>query len=372
MSESIWRAPARATGWRIELLDRTDAFVEDITAYVTTGSLDWNAFRSIIGGGELSLAESLDRIDWISARIKTTFLMQPFTLGAARGTAQPIIEVPMGVWIPARYSPEMKEWGSTAQLVLLDKLAILDQDRLPSVYSLAAGANIVAAVRLLIQGAGELRHEIGTSSATLRQARAWEAGTARLTIINELLEAAGFTSLWVDNVGIFRAEPYVSPGDRPVVWDFSGSETSVTLPEYAEDFDMHAIPNRFVCVGNGSQDEVALIGVAENRDPNSPYSYQNRGRWVTEVEDGVDAATQQIIDELALRRLADSATPAVRMGLEHLPIAIPSGDTHIPLRVDNVVLSPNGVRSTIAELTIALEYNGKMNSTLRRFEGVIW
>lgn len=368
-----WRTH-RAESYEVHILDYNDIYQGQLDG-VKSGSIDANAFRSVISGGSLELTSvpdspdwTLDTVDWLSARLQVIYKMQPQGLIDA-----PVYSFSLGVFLPARYQDIRKDGTRNGSVTLLDKLTILDQDKVESVYSAAAGSNLIIKVEDIIASTGELRMSIQPSSATARTASVWPAGTSKLTIINALLEAAGYSALWVDHQGIFRANPYIAPADRPIMWDFAGGPDSTTADEYGEDFDAHAIPNRFLCVSGGTDDTDALVGVAENTDPESPYSYQSRRRWITSVEEGVQAADQSVVDQLARRKLLDSATPAVRMDLAHLVVGVPDGDDQYrPLRTDDAVLNPSGVRTTIAELSYTLGAGSLATTTLRRFEGVTW
>src|SRR5699024_6814429 len=108
-------------------------------------------------------------------------------------------------------------------------------------YTAPAGASVVGVVRDLIAEAGESTAAIGDDSATLTSAMMWEAGTTRLRIINDLLDAAGFFSLWVDHAGQYRVTRYVPPAQRPPMYEavapFEAGPSSVMSPEFTVDRD---------------------------------------------------------------------------------------------------------------------------------------
>ena len=369
-----WTGP-RSEAWRVDVLDSNDVYRGPLDG-VVTGGLDWNAFRQVIGGGSLTLVTAEPSVglqqgdvDWLSDRLRVTYLMRP-----AGEVGGPIYELPFGIFLPSSYQTvQAADSSIKGTVTLLDKLTVLAEDNLAAPYGLAAGANIIEAVGDLIVSAGELSFSIQPSSATAGVASAWPAGTTKLTLINALLESAGYTALWADYQGVYRAEPYAPPAARAIMWEFSGGTEATVSPEFGTDLNANAVPNRVILVGQGTEEEEALIGIAENRDPESPYSYQSRGnRWITKVTEGVDAASQDIINQLAAKRLGESATPAIRMDLSHLVVGVQVGNKVQALQVNDAVINPDGLRSTIVEMGVTLAPGALAQTTLRRFEGGAW
>src|SRR5690606_30012693 len=124
----------------------------------------------------------------------------------------------------------------------------------------------------------------------------WEAGTSKLRIVNDLLAAIDYNSLWVDGQGNFRATPYVRPAARSITYSILNDESgaalvreladgqeSIYLDEWSRDRDVYGVPNKVVAVATGTGDEEPLVGVATNEDPASPFSEPSRGRWIVHV-----------------------------------------------------------------------------------------
>src|SRR5690606_16160208 len=62
----------------------------------------------------------------------------------------------------------------------------------------------------------------------------------------------------------------------------------------------------------------ALTSVATNTDPESPFSYPSRGRWITQIESDVDAVSQSALDLITRRKLADATAVTSKLELTHL------------------------------------------------------
>jgi hypothetical protein len=149
----------------------------------------------------------------------------------------------------------------------------------------------------------------------------WQAGTSKLQIANDMLSAAGCYPLWADLQGQFRVEPYRAPSTRPVVYEFLDDDDSIYLPSHSIEDDIYSVPNKYVAIASGSASTPGVIGIATNTNPASPFSYANRGRWVTQVEQSVEISVttgtlQDAINAYATTALS-KATPSMTIPIQH-------------------------------------------------------
>lgn len=336
---SDWCGPRRPS-WRFELLDRENQPIGELDG-VTGGSLELAALSRLMINGSLALHDRGQEIDWLSHRFRASYDpgipgVEAFAV-ATMLFASPLTHVRSGV----------RSWD----VELLSTLAVLDEDTTDATYSLPAGAPIVQTVVSLIQSAGETQIAVTPSPAVTRSALVWEAGTPKLTVINDLLTAAGYWSLWVDGTGQFRIEPYVDPGERRPSWEFFQGETAIHTPDWDCEQDMGVVPNQFIVVGQGDDTKPALVGVARNENPDSPFSYQSRGRWITEKEDGAEIADQSAANLLAQRRLLDRMSPVAKLQVQH---AI------VPVNPNEVVAfrdSGHDVRATVQRMSFEFAWD---------------
>lgn len=307
---TAWHGP-RAPRWSFQLLDREDRPL-GILDGVTGGSVEVVALSRLGGSGSLAIDERGQGIDWMSNRVQC--LYDPGITGV---DAWPVATMLFS-------SPRMRQTDTTRSydVTLLTKVAVIDEDTVEASFSVAAGTPIIATVVQLIESTGETRIAATASDATLRNQLVWEGGESKLTIINDLLAAAGYWSLWCDGSGQYRVEPYVEPGARAVAYEFAEGETAIHAPDWDREQNLSSVPNKFVVVGQGSNEEPPLIGIALNEDPDSQYSYQARGRWITSVEEGVEGDSQQVFDQLAQRRLWDAMSPVAKLSAEHAVIPL--------------------------------------------------
>lgn len=324
---SLYTRP-RKPSWSYTLLDDSDTPIRSMRE-VVGGSAEIVALSRLGGSATLDLKDLGQDIDWMRHRVQVTY--DPGVTGFPAW--------PVGVFMLSSPNERHDASGRSWSVAMLPKMQVIDEDQLSSTLSYPAGTNYVAAAVALIQSTGETRIAVTESDLVSAGALTFEAGTPKLTVVNELLTAAGYWSLWVDGSGQFRVEPYVNPADRAVSIDFRDSKGALHSVNWEREQDHSAVPNRFVVVGEGDGDTPPLVGVAENTDRNSPYSYPSRGRWITRTEEGVEAATQSVINQLAKRRLNDAMAPVGHLSVEHLML---------PLNPNDVVSFSHGTYSGLA------------------------
>jgi hypothetical protein len=308
----------RVTEFRFEMLSTDEAALGNMRGVQPGGGVEWKANAAIKGGGSMSVLDVGQGIDWLNTRIR------PWAILTGTNADGSTLEVPCGVYIPTAPVEDWTEGGRSWNVELLDKNSILDQDvvtdedNIPVTFTLPTGTIALEAVVNLITGAGESAAAIGVGDATesLNNPMTWDVGTSRLKIINDVLSAAGYFSLWVDGYGQYRATQYIVPSQRQPVYEtntpFSRGDNSLMDPSWTRDNDIYSVPNRYVAIGQGDGVTEAPVAIATNEDPLSPFSYQARGRWITHVVSGVEATS---VSELVTR---------ARMGLAQMS-AVTSG-----------------------------------------------
>lgn len=340
----------RSPRWRHVLLDGEDRPLRDLDG-ITGGRVEAVALSRLGGSGSLSLddREHPIEIDWLSHRVQSIY--DPGIPGVEAWPVSTMLFT----------SPTMTQHDGyrSYAVELLTKLSVVDEDSVGDVYSLPAGTPIIATVVSLIESTGEDRIAVTPSDAVLKNPQAWDAGESKLTIINELLEAAGYWSLWCDGSGMFRVEPYRNPLDRPVSYEFVQGEASIHEPEWGREQDLFSVPNRFLVIGQGSDNEPPLVGEALNEDPESPYSFQARGRWITRTEEGVEGESQSVFDQLAQRRLLDAMDPVARLTVTHAILPLE------PNQLIRFADSGTDVRATIQRLSYDFGFDSQCRAEWR-------
>lgn len=353
----------RVSSWRFELLDRSETPIGELEGVEPGGSVEWTASASIKGSGKITVHPSPDQqVDWLNVRIQPVCTISGYSR-----------DVPCGIWLAAAPVEQWDDGQLTLDVELLDKASILAQDvwespvsGRPETFTAAAGANVLELVKQLITATGERVDAIGTDSAALTRAMVWEPGTTRLQIINELLDAAGFFSLWVDMRGQFRCDRYVTPQARAASFEalapFTAGPSSLISPDTKIDRDIYSVPNRFVAVGQGTGDTEAPIAVATNENPASPYSHQARGRWITVVETGVEATDPTALQTFADRRLAAASSVAATIPVTH--VFLPDLTVNLAVRIVQPSASL-ATKATVQKTTVVFDGTKMCSSELR-------
>lgn len=327
--------------FRFELLDSNDAFIEELDG-VEGGQLDFSIYNTIRSGGSLNVVEN-QTVDWMASRVKVYYVL---------ATEAGDVEWPLGVFIPAAPVATINGSKKSKTVELYDKMLILQQDAFDETYVVAAGANVTDAVRSIIESTGEDNISITDSDETLSTTMFWPAGETKLRAVNDLLAAINYFSIWCDGNGQYRAEPYQAPASRPLAHTFADDENGLYVPSFTVDADTFDVPNKVILVVSNPEEE--LVSVATNTDPDSPFSYANRGRWIVKV-DKADATSQDVLDGIAERRLVEASQVASTVDITH---------AWLPIYLNNVVgftSSESGTSGTFAVV--------KQNITLK--DGVL-
>lgn len=337
---------SRLSTFRYDLLDLDDRIIGSIDG-VTGGSLQWSAGTAVKVSGSLTVFD-VDGIDWLNSRVQVWR-----TVGDR--------EWSRGIFIPSapqdRWVNGVRQW----QVELLGKLSLLEQDEQPGWVSVAAGANIIATVRALLTSAGQTNVRITDSTATLRTSQTWEPGTKLLTIINELLDSAGYWSLSADVDGAFVAEPYVRPAARSPRYDLWDDEHGIYKDDFTRDQDVYSIPNRIVLISQSGAETPPLVGIAENNDPTSRFSIGARGQVITYQETGLEVASQAVLDELARKKLIEKSSVSASLVIQHAPIPLDLNDA-VHFRREPAGIDGN---HTVQAMNEPLDASGLMQTTLR-------
>lgn len=302
----------RVESYEVELLDRNDQRLGTLDA-ILSGTVEQNIDARIKGGCSFETDSAVD-IDWHQSRVRPWV-----TVNGLRW--------PLGVFLPTspevNYSATKKSWGFEG----VDKLSILDADAVPESFSVAEGTPVVDKIVEIINSAGEEAVTVTPDPGTTREQLVWDPGTAKLTIINDLLQVINYDTLWADGFGRYRIEPYIHPSRRTPRLVFEKGDYAVHGPNITRTQDIASVPNRVIMTTSGSDDTPALRSVAENRDPDSPYSYENRGnRWVTKTYEGAEAADQESLDRQASRNLWNSSTPPAYYEVSHAVLPVEAGE----------------------------------------------
>ena len=210
------------------------------------------------------------------------------------------IEWPLGVFLLSTPPRIVDSTGVIIrEIEAYDQLQVLIDDKVEDRYTVGQGTNYIVAVKALLDGAGIINQNLTPTASTLPVVRDWEPGTQKKIIINDLLGAINYRSLWFDENGVAVAMPYVSPADRASEYTYEINEESVILPGVVDSLDLFAIPNKWVLTVS-EPDRDPLMSVYTNENPDSPTSTVSRGRTIVDYRE-YEAVDQATLDARAER-----------------------------------------------------------------------
>lgn len=327
----------REPRWEHWLLDSEDVRIRRLDG-VTGGGVELAAQSRLGVSGSLELDERGQEIDWLNHRVQHVYDpgvpgVDPWPVATLRFTS------PKDKHTSARVSYTVE---------LLSKLSILDSASPGAFYSVAAGTRIIDTVVALIQSTGEKRIAVTPSDKTLPNQMVFDPASTILTVVNELLKAAGYWSLWVDGAGVYRVEPYEDPSQRPESWRFEDGEAQVRFPEWEREQDLSNVPNLFRVYREGTDEDDGIEGVYRNDDESSPFSIPSRG-FIIERSESAEVETVEEAVELAARRLRDAMSVVARITASHAPLPLNPNEVirHIDATTD--------VRCTIQNMSLTFE-----------------
>ena len=367
---------SRTTSYRWEVLthsggvDRLAGFLDGVVD--GSASLSWTLYAAVKGSGNLKVIDiatpqpgfmTIREVSLASARLRPVLIIEGLP------------EIPLGVFLMSAAPEDWSDTGRVLNLELLDRATVLDQDSVEVSYTVAAGTVILSAVAAVVALAGETLSVDAAVTNTLATSMVWPAGTTKLQIVNDLLGALNYTSLWVDGVGNFQTTAYIVPAKRSLSYELLAGvnrelvdgAASIYSQEWSRDKDLFDVPNKVIAVQSSTGDKAALTGTYTNTDPDSPFSYSSRGRWITKVLEGVDtpdgsdAVVIAFLEAKAQASLIASSAVQAAVSVKHLPL---------PIRVSDVMRfgsAPAGIDARHVVTSIKLDANplGLMTTSLQ-------
>lgn len=300
------------TYW-IEVLDGDDnpLYVLDGTS---RGTVSYNYDSRIRSGFQFTLTTEEVDFDWLTVRFRPWIMVngQKWPLGVFV-TSNPTL---------GRVRPGISTYAVAAH----DKTILLDQDKSYMTISLEQGHNAVEWAKIFIEiMVGESAIVYNPSDVTLPATMVWRAGTPYLDIVNDLLDLAGYERVWVDRYGRFILRPQIDIQNRSPVWTFAAGETAIHSPEWGRSQNIAEVPNRVILRTSGTDEVPEMLAVANNMDPDSPWSRPSRGYWVTRVYD-VEAPDQVTLDSMAQRYLSNATRAVAHLEVRHAWVPYEGGD----------------------------------------------
>lgn len=274
---ALIEAEALVVDYGVELLDSNDDVIEDISDDVVGGVVRWDIFSAIHSTATFEIERD---INWYNQRLKPYVTLNDGTTSA---------RFDLGVFLPT--TPQRVSGEPVLVSVdCYDKLVILNNP-IGRLFIGRSGAKVLKVVRDLIEEAGEDNISLDQSFADIELPfdLVWltDNKNTHLSIINYLLRLIGYRELWVDEAGIYHAEPHELLDDRTVEWTYSTtSPTTTVVDDGSEKKDFFNIPNKFIFINDDIRLDVPSI---ENglyvvvNEADGQTSIASRGRTISRI-----------------------------------------------------------------------------------------
>ncbi|MGC0251502.1 hypothetical protein [Pseudactinotalea sp. Z1748] len=308
-----------------DLLDTRGRYLRPL-GKVRSGNVEYSIHNAIRSSGSIEVDDP-GAIDWHRHRIRLRYLYV-----CEQGHDH---DEALGEFLPTSPGTDFDQFGASGAGDLYDKMALLAQEEIAETWTFDKGTTIVAAVTEVLESVGETRIAAPEDGGgELQNPMVFEPGTTKLQVINGtedrrgLLDAGNFFSIWVDRDGTWRIDRYIPPDQRGVEHVFeSGENNTIFGAEYSHDADDWQVPNRVILVGKPETDAdgeelPAPHAVAENNNPDDPYSIPGRGRVITHTEHDQDATSVDVLGQIAARRLLElsAVTSTYQIAHDWLPL----------------------------------------------------
>ena len=296
----------------VELWDANLNFVEDITDEVRDWSIQHNNFRSVHGTIKIKLSKELM---WASQVVHPYLILDD-----TQGTTQRWEYGAFALTTPALQLFETPQEFETTGLDLLDWL----RSPIGSSYKVAAGTGYIAAVESILSNLGySYGIDQASASAQLAIDRVWaiDSNNTWLKVVNALLGAVTYRSLYVDRSGIFRSEPRIVESGLPSMWTYDTSlDYTIVAENVAYAIDLYGVPNKWVFVNYDPESTTqpsegnGLYTVVNQSD--GPASIDSRGgRIKTRIYKLEDVKDQSSLVSRGDRIVEDTKFPLNRVNM---------------------------------------------------------
>lgn len=291
-TDAALHADSRTERFRYELLDNSNTSIMFLDDVLISGDVSYAHDNDIKRTATFTVVETAatDGINYEHDRLRPYYdILMPDGLWA---------RFSLGIFLLSSPTRAIKKGIVTRDVSAYDLTAVLTQNATGNRYALALGANVIAAVKDILDVHG-LDYVIGDSDEVLAAPKDWDPGTAWYEIIADLLALIAWRPLFFDSEGIGRTLLNATPADRQTDFHYLDDALSVLDPEVTEELDLWDVPNIWVLIAT-KPDNTPLVARFDNDNPDSPTSTVNRGRNVPKfVTDGIDATTQDALNAMA-------------------------------------------------------------------------
>lgn len=283
-----WAASGLRQRWWVDLLDLQGNVTGTLDG-VTAMSVSWKAGAPVRGSGTLTVTPRAN-LDLLGAMAR---IWVETSDPAGNTHKAPILTGHLEADEDAETAA-----GSTVTIQVRDPTARLDPQLGTGLWA-DIGDNVTALLRDYLSRVQITAPALTDTAETLRTPLIWTADKTWREVVTTLADTAGLSAAWSDEWGTIHLDPYVLPRDRPILHEWGHGPRSTQLAAYTVARNTSSIPNHLTRVSKSEPDVYPLVSEIWDTDPASPWSTVSRGRTVADVEVGVDAASQAVLDARA-------------------------------------------------------------------------
>lgn len=280
--------------WRT---DKNGVPQEDLTEYVTSGSVDWHGDRT--GGTPMGCQVTFRRADLLTAF--ADYIMPYLNLVYDDGTE---IREPMGRFIVMPFAETHDPVTAEVTVTGRDMTYLLAMSKFLDTGNYAASSNLRTNLVDLIEDAGYTKHVIPTTTKTLSKAKSFRVGTSRLDAANHFAHRFGWYKLFMERDGYIRTLPYRSLINTQPAKLYTEDHLVDVLSVNEPPADKFA---NVVIVQRETTDGATLTSVARQDNPAVPWSTEALGIEIVKGPETVDDAEDQTALDAIAAEMLDNA-----------------------------------------------------------------
>lgn len=220
---SLLTAPNLTVESGLELVDVNGNVLDDLSEQLQSGQITRHNLANIHGTCTLTVAQQLV---WGRDKVRPYMVLSVPGITARWNLGVYVLSTPDTV-----IGESLQTWSVTGS----DLLYLLASPVGDS-YSVASGANVLAAVRTAIGNAvpGATVLLDGTAdSRTLPQAMVWPLTSSTIStwldVVNGLLASVGYRGVWADWDGNYTSQPYLDPAVRAPEFTFDADDIGASI-----------------------------------------------------------------------------------------------------------------------------------------------
>jgi hypothetical protein len=349
---------SRTIRFRYDLLNKNNQRIAELKS-VISGEVSFNSLAEIHRTAKFQLKED-KQIDWLNDRI------QPFVLFEMPDGKR--IEFSTGIFMLSSPTRVFVNNIILRNVDAYDLGLILKQDKFTDRYAIGRGAKYHDAIIKILTSAGIDIDNINIqyTNKVIDRDIEFEIGTEKKIAINQLLTEINYTSLFVDENGIFISYQYISPSDREAEITYRDDQFSVLYPDIEEELDLFDVANVFTVVAS-NPDTLPLSYTYVNDNPESITSIISRNRKIVDYREIENISDMNTLKNY-VKRIAFEASQVyghVTFNTAIMPI-------HGYINVLNLKDTKLGINDKYSETSwrIPLETGGIMRHTVRKVVNV--